>query len=540
MTATIDPLSAPAAPPDGQRVTQPGPGSNLGQHSPAGAGQHDVASLVESHSIDWIPDAERTGRVRNLGPIWFVGNINLTAMSTGTAAILFGAGLFWTIVATVIGSIFGTFFMAFHSAQGPQLGLPQLVQSRPQFGYLGAAVTVWIFALVNYIAFNTSDAILSGAAMHSVFGIDSSLGFVIAAAGAGAVALLGYKWIHRFNKVLTVPLILVMVLLTVAAFSNTGLALDAFAPGPFELGSFMTVFVIMAGFQLGWAPYVSDYSRYLPSSSSVRGTFWWTYLPSLISGVWVFILGAVMSAAMPGADPITAFRDAADNLFPGYGLIVMIALLLGALSIMSLNQYGGSLTMISIRDSFKPIVPTRRIRVVTILAMSVIAWSIATFVGVDRFDMFYGNTLIFLAYLFTPWTAINLADYFFVRKGLYVIGEIFNPRGIYGRWGWRGQTAYAIGIVAMIPFMVTDPFTGFGAAALGGVDYSLFIGLAVSGIAYLLLARTLDLTAERRLVAKEGVLDRHGLTPDEIAPDGAASAADTADQSAAAHCRPAE
>ena len=500
---------------------------------PSTSPRHDVASLVESHSIDWIPNAERTGRVRNLGSIWFVGNINLTAMSTGTAAIMFGAGLFWTIVATVLGSIFGTFFMAFHSAQGPQLGLPQLVQSRPQFGYLGAAVTVWIFALINYIAFNTSDAILSGAAMHSVFGIDSSLGFVIAAAGAAAIALLGYKWIHRFNKVLTIPLVLVMVLLTVAAFSNTGLTPGAFAPGPFDLASFMTVFVIMAGFQLGWAPYVSDYSRYLPASSSVRSTFWWTYLPSLISGVWVFILGAVMSAALPGADPITAFRDAADNLFPGCGLIVMIALLLGALSIMSLNQYGGSLTMISIRDSFKPIVPTRRIRVVTILAMSVIAWAIATFVGVDRFDMFYGNTLIFLAYLFTPWTAINLADYFFVRKGLYVIGEIFNPRGIYGRWGWRGQTAYAIGILAMIPFMVTDPFTGFGAEMLGGVDYSLFIGLAVSGIAYLLLARTLDLTAERRLVAAEGVLDMHDLTPaaDATVAHDAAPTAGVAEQS---------
>ena len=106
-----------------------------------------------------------------------------------------------------------------------------------------------------------------------------------------------------------------------------------------------------------------------------------------------------------------------------------------------------------------------------------------------------------------------------------MIGEIFNPRGIYGRWGWRGQTAYAIGILAMIPFMVTDPFTGFGAEALGGVDYSLFIGLAVSGIAYLLLARTLDLTAERRLVAAEGVLDMHGLTPDETpAPDRSTAA----------------
>ena len=35
---------------------------------------------------------------------------------------------------------------AFHSAQGPQLGLPQMIQSRAQFGYIGVAVLV-LFAL---------------------------------------------------------------------------------------------------------------------------------------------------------------------------------------------------------------------------------------------------------------------------------------------------------------------------------------------------------------------------------------------------------
>jgi purine-cytosine permease-like protein len=43
--------------------------------------------------------------------------------------------------------------MAFHSTQGPQLGLPQLIQSRPQFGYYGALL-VWIVALVAYIGYN--------------------------------------------------------------------------------------------------------------------------------------------------------------------------------------------------------------------------------------------------------------------------------------------------------------------------------------------------------------------------------------------------
>ena len=42
-----------------------------------------------------------------------------------------------------------------------------------EFGYLGAAITVWIFALINYVAYNTSDAILSGDAANVLFGIDT-------------------------------------------------------------------------------------------------------------------------------------------------------------------------------------------------------------------------------------------------------------------------------------------------------------------------------------------------------------------------------
>lgn len=54
----------------------------------------------------------------------------------------------------------------------------------------------------------------------------------------------------------------------------------------------------------------------------------------------------------------------------------------------------------------------------------------------------------------------STVDYFLVRKGVYVIGEIFKKDGIYGRWGWRGNTAYALGLAAMIPFFVTTPYVG--------------------------------------------------------------------------------
>lgn len=462
---------------------------------------------LESRSIDYVPSSERHGKVSHLGPLWFVSNINLTAMATGVTALSIGAGLMWTVVATVIGSLFGTFFMAFHSAQGPQLGLPQLVQSRPQFGYVGAAVTVWIFALVNYVAYNTSDALLSGAAFNSLIKVPTELGYFIAAGVAALIALYGYHWIHRVNRWLNWPLMAIMVVLSVAAFSDSNLAAGAFSFGEFKLAPFMTVFVIVAGFQLGWAPYVSDYSRYLPADVGVRSTFWWTYLASGLSGIWVFVLGAVMSAASPDeSDPVLAFRGAGDRLFDGFGFVAVLGLLLGLLSVMAINQYGGMMSMISIRDSFVPVKPTVRVRAIGIAVMFVMVWGIAQFVGIDRFNTFYGNVLIFLAYLFTPWTAINLVDYFFVRKGNYVIAEIFKADGIYGRWGWRGNVAYLASLAVMVPFMVTSPFTGFIAEAAGGVDYSIFVGLPVAGLLYMFLCRDLDLAYERRLVEEEGVL----------------------------------
>ena len=112
--------------------------------------------------------------------------------------------------------------MAFHSAQGPQLGLPQLVQSRPQFGYLGAAVTVWVFALINYIAYNTSDALLSGDAMHILFSFDTHVGYFVAGGIAAVIALYGYRWIHRVNGIVAWPLLVILVLMTIGALRAHG------------------------------------------------------------------------------------------------------------------------------------------------------------------------------------------------------------------------------------------------------------------------------------------------------------------------------
>jgi nucleobase:cation symporter-1, NCS1 family len=96
-----------------------------------------TSALIETRSIDYVPDDERHGRVSRQGPFWFVGNFQPFTLALGFVGPSLGLSLGWTIVAGLAGIAFGTLFMAFHATQGPVLGLPQMIQSRAQFGYRG-------------------------------------------------------------------------------------------------------------------------------------------------------------------------------------------------------------------------------------------------------------------------------------------------------------------------------------------------------------------------------------------------------------------
>ncbi|MFB9455088.1 cytosine permease, partial [Streptomyces antimycoticus] len=69
------------------------------------------------------PLAERHGKVWHLFPVWFAGDAHLATIATGAIGVALGGNLIWTAIAIVLGNVLGTFFMAFHSTQGPQLVL---------------------------------------------------------------------------------------------------------------------------------------------------------------------------------------------------------------------------------------------------------------------------------------------------------------------------------------------------------------------------------------------------------------------------------
>ena len=174
-----------------------------------------VAVLIEKRSIDYIPLAERHGRVWHLWPVWFAGGAHLATVATGVVGIALGGNLVWMSIAVVLGAALGTFFMAFHSTQGPQLGLPQMIQSRPQFGFVGALL-VWGVALIAYIGYNAFNQVLAEQTLHSLYGLPPVPTLLLFALTSLALAVVGYDLIHIAQRWIAYVLIAALLIFSVS------------------------------------------------------------------------------------------------------------------------------------------------------------------------------------------------------------------------------------------------------------------------------------------------------------------------------------
>ncbi len=231
-------------------------------------------SLVERRSIDGVPDSERHGTAFSQFTLWLGANLQITAVVTGALAVVFGGGALWSAVGLLVGNVLGGAVMALHSAQGPKLGLPQMIQSRAQFGVKGAVVPL-LLVIVMYVGFFASGSVLAGQAVGELTRLGDTAGIVIFAAVTAVMAAIGYRVIHALGRVASVVCALAFVYLGFRLLDRVDLA-EVLADHSFSLPMFLLAVSLSASWQLAFGPYVADYSRYLPRTTSGRATFWWT------------------------------------------------------------------------------------------------------------------------------------------------------------------------------------------------------------------------------------------------------------------------
>jgi NCS1 family nucleobase:cation symporter-1 len=462
---------------------------------------------IERRSIDQIPPAERHGTPNRLFFIWFASNMQVTAAATGAVAVLIGLSLPWALLALLIGNLFGVTFMAAHSAQGPTLGIPQMIQSRAQFGFYGAIVPV-VFVLLMYIGFFAASAILGGAALAAWWGINAKLATVLVSLVCAVVAIYGYRMIHQYERWISLVSGFGFVYLTIRLLTLHHIG-TVWHSGSVPYGLFLLGITLAATWQITYAPYVADYSRYLPEKTSKAATFWWTAAGSVIGSCWLMGFGAVALAVAP-----KLFNGGSVTFFTGLGnshtgWLIALIIIGGIVAVNVLNLYGMFMSATTTITALHRMQVDQRARTIFVLGAAVVG-TVLAIAATSNFLTNFENFILFLAYFLIPWTAINLTDFYFVRKGQYDISSVFTPDGIYGRVDWRTMAAYLIAIGVEVPFMNTTFYVGPMVSHLGGGDISWILGLIVASVLYYVLHIGVDMMPQKTHEAFSGSASSEG------------------------------
>ncbi|MBB6405547.1 cytosine permease [Arthrobacter sp. AZCC_0090] len=449
---------------------------------------------LEDKTIQPIPLNERHGKARDLFTIWFGSNIMImTIVTGGLATTVFGLSFVPAIVGIILGNVIGGIFMALHSAQGPQLGVAQMIQTRGQFGSFGALLIV-VIVVIMYVGFFAANLVFGGEAMAAVSpDISVDAGIIIIGVVSVIATIFGYRLIHAYARFLSIVAGLALLLAFVWIMFVHGLPATFLSQGNFNWVGFMATVSVSALWQLAYAPYVSDYSRYMPQGTGSGPAFWASYSGCVLGTLFPMILGALVGtlAVTMGADAgnVEIVGSMGAVLQP-WTLAVVGIFCLGVAASNAMNLYCGVLCSLTIGQTFKPNwLPRAKTRSVAAIILFTLALLISLFAR-DNFILFYTNFLSFLMYVLVPWTAINLVDYYLLRHGDYRVEDFFKrDGGVYGRFNWVAIGSYVAGALVQLPFSATAIFTGPVAAAMGGVDLSWIVGLVVVAPLYYVAAR---------------------------------------------------
>jgi len=435
----------------------------------------DKPVTVERLGIEHVPENERHGSPSRTFTLWFAANLTIADYVIGVlTTVYFGFTLSQAVPVLLIGNLVGGVLLGLAAAMGPSLGFPQMLSSRASFGrrgnYIPGALN-WI-STVGWFTVNT---ILAVFALQAVL---PGVNFYIAAAGyviiQAVIAVYGHDFIHLFEKVMSVvlgTLFLLMFLLAVPRLGEAFAYVPAGSTGQVSLGMVGVLLVTAFSYLMSWSPYASDYSRYMSPSTSRKRVAAFALVGGALSSFAVEVVGAVVGSLTPSQTLSLGYFGGLASFAGGFAGLAMLTLILGAFAADALNLYTNSLSAL--------VLDVKAARWKTVAAGGAVGFLIAAAVG-RQFEAFFENFLLVLSYWIMPWLAIVLVDFYVSRRTTVESSE--------GALGWD-RTAigiYIVSFVASVPFMnlvaYGPNFVGPAASALGGADLSYFFSFAVAAV----------------------------------------------------------
>ena len=383
------------------------------QHDP---GQRQQAT--DRTALDRLHPGERASR-SPLQPVHPLAgaNLQITAIVTGALAVVLGGDVFWSLVGLLIGQLLGGAVMALHAAQaapgaaaddfqpGAVRRLRRLHPDRP------GVPDVPGLHRHRHGAFRPGH--------RPAHRLSDSAGIFIFAAFIVLVTVLGYRVIHIIGRIASVLGIIAFVYLfsRLMLLSDIG---DLLAIRHFSWASFLLAVSLAASWQIAFGPYVADYSRYLPASTSSWKTFLAVGLGSVLGAQASMVLGCSPqpwpTVSSPAARWPTSSAWAAAGPSPRCSTF---SIAFGKVTISTLNSYGSFMCIATIISSVRGQLEITRVQRLFFVLAIVGASTLIALLGQHSFLAAFKSFILFLLTFFTPWSAVNLVDYYFITRERY-------------------------------------------------------------------------------------------------------------------------
>jgi NCS1 nucleoside transporter family len=441
----------------------------------------DRVAAVEPGGIEYIPENERHGRPSDLFWTWMSPNLEFATVFVGVIPVAFlGAGFWPTVVALILGTGLGSLTHGILSSWGPKFGIPQMVQARGAFGFFGNFLPSGLNTFTAGVGWFIVNSVSGAFALQSLFGWHFWIGYVLVVVAQVGVAFIGHNFVHVFERAVFPYLAVVFAIATVVILTKThyGTGFDAkSAPGGSSSAAFILALFISYGYAVGWNPYASDYTRYLPSGTNRRRVGLWAALGVFVSCVVLEIVGAgVGTLHGTSSNPTTNFTDPLGTVL---GDAVLIGITIGAVAANVLNIYSGAMSFLTLGLRL----PLRLRRALVAVAAGTLGLVLGlVYKAQVGPGSHYENFLLAITYWITPYLAVVLLDYW-LRRGTYDEREFFAVH----RLRWKAPLSMAAGIAASVPFWDQGhpiPLGYFPKHYPQIGDLSFFVGFTVAAIVY--------------------------------------------------------
>jgi len=431
---------------------------------------------LERHGIAHVDPVLRHGKPRNQFTIRFAPVIYLAGIFVGSAGGPLGLGLVGSITAIVVANLLGSLATGLCAAMGPRLGMPQLPMGRAPYGYIGNFLPA-VLSLLVFVGYYTVGTVLGAKSLADLLHTPYAPTVVVVASLSIGIGILGYRILHGFGRWITsISIIVLAVVSVVMIFHGGGPGSHATVSGTDFWLAWLVQFTVVFGYTASWAPYASDYSRYLPEDTKPSSVVSAATLGLFSATTWMMVLGAAFIALKPSGDVLDTF---AIGLPDWLRYVALLTFGLSAIPHNSINLYSGAMATLTC--------DVRLPQWVTVVAAGVLGMVLALLFGGAEFQSNFQLFLHLISYYITPWLAVLLIDYWRVHRGgrdYPNISNFYTRDGQFGRFGTPGLVALLVGVAASIPFMATTFYTGPIAHAVNGADFSYFVSAVVAAAIY--------------------------------------------------------